>query len=80
MRRHMTVRNTIKTFIEKKGISVYRFRLDTGVSQGTAYSLTNAPDRIPNADVLNRICETYRIQPGEILEWIPDEPKSSTAA
>lgn len=68
----MTVRNTIKTFIEQRGISVYKFRKDIGVAQSTAYDLVNNPDRIPNADVLNKICETYRVQPGELLEWIPD--------
>lgn len=70
----MTVRNRLKAFIEEKGITVYKFRKDTGVSQGTAYDLVNDPTRIPNADVLNRICEAYRVQPGEVLEWIPDKP------
>ncbi|MBW4440177.1 MAG: helix-turn-helix transcriptional regulator [Plectolyngbya sp. WJT66-NPBG17] len=69
----MTVRNTIKGFIEARGISVYRFRKDIGVAQSTAYDLVNNPDRIPNADVLNKICETYRIQPGELLAWFPDQ-------
>jgi DNA-binding Xre family transcriptional regulator len=68
----MTVQNTIKGFIEKRGISVYKFRKDVGVAQSTAYDLVNSPDRIPNADVLNKICEAYKIQPGEVLAWIPD--------
>jgi DNA-binding Xre family transcriptional regulator len=71
-KRLMTVQNTIREFIEKRGISVYRFRKDVGVAQSTAYDLVNSPDRIPNADVLNKICETYRVQPGEVLAWIPD--------
>lgn len=78
MRRYMTVQNSVREFIEKEGISVYEFRKRTGMSQGTAYSLANEPDRIPNADVLNRICETFRIQPGEILRWLPDQ--TDTAA
>ncbi|MBD3886445.1 helix-turn-helix transcriptional regulator [Phormidium tenue FACHB-886] len=73
----MTVRNTIKAFIEKRGITVYRFRKDVQVAQSTAYDLVSDSSRIPNADVLNRICETYRIQPGEILEWIPDTTDSA---
>jgi DNA-binding Xre family transcriptional regulator len=73
MRRYMTVQNSVREFIEKEGISVYEFRKRTGMSQGTAYSLANEPDRIPNADVLNRICEAFRIQPGEILRWLPDQ-------
>ncbi|BAU12514.1 hypothetical protein LEP3755_30440 [Leptolyngbya sp. NIES-3755] len=68
----MTVRNRIKAFINERGISVYRFRKEIDVAQSTAYSLVNEPDRIPNADVLNKICEAYRVQPGELLEWVPD--------
>jgi DNA-binding Xre family transcriptional regulator len=69
----MTVQNTIKAFIENRKISVYRFRQDIGVAQSTAYDLVNNPDRIPNADVLNKICEAYQIQPGAILSWVPDK-------
>ncbi|MBE9013677.1 helix-turn-helix transcriptional regulator [Pseudanabaenaceae cyanobacterium LEGE 13415] len=68
----MTVRNTIKQFIESRGISVYRFRIASGISQSTAYDLANEPTRIPNAEVLNKICNAYQVQPGELLEWIPD--------
>jgi DNA-binding Xre family transcriptional regulator len=68
----MTVRNTIKAFIDQRGISVYKFRKDIGVAQSTAYDLVNDPNRIPNADVLNKICEKYRVQPGDLLEWVPD--------
>ncbi|NDJ16927.1 helix-turn-helix domain-containing protein [Myxacorys almedinensis] len=67
----MTVKNTIKAFIEKRGITVYRFRKDVGVAQSTAYDLVNNSGRIPNADVLDKICTAYEIQPGEIIEWIP---------
>jgi DNA-binding Xre family transcriptional regulator len=77
MRTTMAVQNTIKNFIQEKGISVYRFRKDVQVSQSTAYDLVNDPNRIPNGDVLNRICETYRIQPGEILLWIPDSTNAA---
>jgi DNA-binding Xre family transcriptional regulator len=80
MRTPMAVQNTIKTFIQAKGISVYRFRKDVQVSQSTAYDLVNDPSRIPNGDVLNRICETYRIQPGEVLLWIPDSPDQTNTA
>lgn len=77
MRTPMAVQNTLKRFIQEKNISVYRFRKDVDVSQSTAYDLVNDPSRIPNGDVLNRICETYRIQPGEILLWIPESEETA---
>jgi DNA-binding Xre family transcriptional regulator len=63
--------NTIKEFIERRGISVYRFRKDVGVAQSTAYDLVNNPDRIPNAEVLDKICTAYEVQPGEFIKWVP---------
>ena len=77
MKRFMTVQNTLKAFIEEKEITVYRFRKDIGVAQSTAYELVNNPNRIPNADVLNKICEAYQIQPGKILSWMPDSVENA---
>ena len=68
----MTVINTIREFVESRGITVYRFGKETGIAQATAYRLYNNSDEIPRGDVLNAICKTYKIQPGEILRWIPD--------
>lgn len=68
----MTVKNKIKQFVDSKQISVYQFRKDTNIAQRTAYDLYNNPDQLPNATVLRKICDSYEIQPNEILEWIKD--------
>jgi DNA-binding Xre family transcriptional regulator len=52
-------------------MSKYKFMKDTGVAQRTAYDLCNNPTQLPSPDVLRKICNTYQIQPGEILEWLP---------
>ena len=26
-----------------------------------------------NTDIINKVCEHLHVQPGEIMEWIPDE-------
>ena len=26
-----------------------------------------------NTDIINKVCEYLQVQPGEIMEWIPDE-------
>lgn len=69
----MTVINKVQKFINSKNISKYKFMKDTGVAQRTAYDLCNNPMQLPSPDVLRKICNTYRIQPSEILEWIPPE-------
>jgi DNA-binding Xre family transcriptional regulator len=72
----MAVQNRIKKFIEEKGISRYKFWQDTKLGRDTAYRLCNDPNYIPTGSVLDKICTTYRVQPGEFLLWLPDEEPS----
>ena len=64
------MRNKIKAFLESRGISRYRFWNDTGNAQRTAYDLYDKPEQYPSGDVMDKICTTYEIQPGELLEWV----------
>jgi DNA-binding Xre family transcriptional regulator len=45
---------------------------DTGIAQRTAYDLCANQTQLPSPDVLRKICNTYQIQPNEILEWLPE--------
>lgn len=67
------MKNKIKKFLDSRGITRYRFMKDVGIAQGTAYSLYDNPDQLPASTVLSKICDTYQIQPNEIIEWIPGE-------
>ena len=33
-----------------------------------------------NTDIINKVCEYLQVQPGEIMEWIPDEEYNKTNA
>jgi DNA-binding Xre family transcriptional regulator len=72
----VSVKNKIKEFLHERGITAYQFRKDVGIAQRTAYDLYNNPDQLPSSTVLNKICDTYEVQPGELLEWIPKRDKS----
>lgn len=65
----MPIKNKVRQFVEQRGISVYRFRKETGMAQRTAYDLYHKPEQLPSPDVLRKICDTYQVQPNEILEW-----------
>lgn len=67
------MQNRIKKFIEDKGISRYKFWQDTKLGRDTAYRLCNDPSYIPTGSVLDKICTTYRVQPGEFLVWLSDD-------
>jgi DNA-binding Xre family transcriptional regulator len=69
----MAVFNRIRKFIEERGISRYRFWQDTQLGRDTAYRLCNDPSYIPTGSVLDKICSTYKVQPGEFLGWHDDE-------
>lgn len=62
--------NKIKSFLDGRGITPYRFQKDVGIAQRTAYDLYNIATQLPSSTVLGKICDTYKIQPGEILEWV----------
>lgn len=72
----MPVLNTIKNFIDNRQISRYRFWQDTGLGRDTAYRLCNDPTYVPTGNVLEKICATYGVQPGDLLTWIPDSDGS----
>lgn len=69
----MPVINKIRTFLQSRDITAYRFQKDVGIAQRTAYDLYNNPDQLPSSTVLSKICDAYKIQPGEILEWVDRE-------
>lgn len=69
----MTVQNRIKKFIDERGISRYKLWQETKLGRDTAYRLCNDPTYVPTGNVLDKLCATYRVQPGEFLVWIPDD-------
>lgn len=69
----MSLRNSVKEFLDQRSITPYRFWKDTSISRNTAYKLYNDPFYIPREQVLEAICRTYKIQPGEVIHWVPDE-------
>ncbi len=69
----MPMRNRVKALVENRKITSYRFWKDLGCSREVAYSLVSNPGHIPRESVLETICRVYGLQPGDILEYIPDE-------
>ncbi len=77
----MPVRNCLKPVLEKrlqiKNLTAYRFQKLTGLGRGTSIRI-NDPNWVPSSDTLQTICETFRLQPGEFLYWVPDESDLAT--
>ncbi|QYO62645.1 helix-turn-helix domain-containing protein [Leptolyngbya sp. 7M] len=74
----MPIRNTIKAVAASKGDNTnYKFWKRTGFPQSTAYRIYRDPTVYPSAPVLEVICKVYGVQPGDCLEYVPDEEGSS---
>jgi DNA-binding Xre family transcriptional regulator len=67
------MRNKIGAIVRGKGITPYRFWKDVGCSRDVAYKLVNDSSYIPRENVLAAICRAYNLQPGDLLEYVPDE-------
>lgn len=66
----MPLRNKVKRFVEAREPSVYKFRKKAGLAQETAYKLYKDSNHLPSPRTLEKICDAYRVQPSELLEWV----------
>jgi putative transcriptional regulator len=74
------LRFRLAAILKKKGWTPYRLAQVTGLSAPTAYRLADPDQQFGRftADTLERLCAALEVQPGELLEWIP-EVKTSRA-
>jgi DNA-binding Xre family transcriptional regulator len=68
------IRLRLAELLEARNWTPYRLAQETGLTVPTVYRLAN-PDaqfgRI-TVDTLDRLCAALRVQPGALLEWMPD--------
>jgi putative transcriptional regulator len=69
------IRFHLASILQQKGWSPYRLARMTGLTVPTAYRLADPTLRFGRftADTLDRLCAALDVQPGELLEWVPDE-------
>lgn len=68
------IRFHLAAVLDRKGWTPYRLARETGLTVPTAYRLAD-PKLVFGrftADTLDRLCSALDIQPGELLEWVPD--------
>lgn len=69
----MPVINRLKEFCEEREITAYSIQRDTSVSASTIYRLHKDPSLMPSSSTIEALCDYYRVQPTEIIRWVPDE-------
>ena len=69
----MAVRNRLKAEIESRKWTKYRFWKETKLARVTAYKLIDNPWHNVTAEVIDSVCKALNMQPGEWLQYVPDE-------
>ena len=62
--------------LKKAGYSTYRIRKEKIMAQSTLQKFRDG--EIVNIDNLNVICKLLNCQPGDILEYVPDEDDTNS--
>ncbi len=65
--------------MEERGITAYALSRGAKLSYPTAYRLSRPGGRFGrlHADTLDRLCAFFEVQPGSLLEWVPDRRRPS---
>lgn len=60
----------LDTLLDERKITKTQLCKDTGISTNVVSKISK--NEVFKTDTLNRICEYLKVQPSEIMEWIPD--------
>lgn len=74
----MIVYYKLDTLLSERKITKTQLCKDTGISTNVVSKISK--NEIFKTDTLNRICEYLKVQPSDIMEWIPDEEYSKANA
>ncbi len=71
------IRFHLAAVLRQKGWTPYRLAQETGLTVPTAYRLADPALRFGRftVDTLDRLCAALNVQPGELLEWVPEKKR-----
>jgi DNA-binding Xre family transcriptional regulator len=67
------MRNRVKQLLDGRGKTRYWLMRAGRFTQKTAYRLYDDPEYIPGGEVLDTLCRVLGVQPGDLLEYVPDQ-------
>lgn len=67
----MIVYDKLGDYLKSKNMKYIDLQRELALSPSMTAKFTK--NRTMSTDTLNKVCEYLQVQPGEIMEWIPDE-------
>lgn len=69
------IRFQLAQILKRKGWTPYRLSQMTGLTVPTAYRLADPELQFGRftADTLDRLCKALDVQPGDLLQWVPEK-------
>ena len=74
----MIVYYRLDSLLKERNVTKTQLCKDTGISTNVVSKISK--NEVLKTDTLNRICEYLKVQPSEIMEWIPDAEYESANA
>jgi DNA-binding Xre family transcriptional regulator len=74
---HPMIRYRVAELLEKKGWTRYRLAKEMGLTEPAVYRLAEPNRAVTRIDgrTLEKLCQAFKVQPGELLEWVPDKKR-----
>ena len=74
------VRLRVAELMKARRISAYALAKGAGLNYATAYRLSRPNGKFQRLEsaTLDRVCEFLQVQPGELIEWVPDRKGKSS--
>ena len=69
------VKSNLPVLLAQRRMKMYQLAQEAGISRNTVSAIYNDHWKMVSRGVLDAICGALRIQPGDLLEYVPDEPE-----
>ena len=63
--------NKLQKLMKERGLSTYKIRKEKIISESTLQNIRN--NKSITTDAIAKLCDALDCQPGDILEYVPDE-------
>ncbi len=68
--------NKLLALLQERGYNAYRIKKEGLIGQATYYAIKNGTGGLDYRSI-DRLCKAFDCQPGDLMEYVPDETEDS---